>query len=141
MKNLAIALVDRPGTLAEMTDALDRAGVRIEGGGVFVVDGCGVGHFLVKDVSSARRALLAANIQVLSERDVVIPRLNQSVGGQFSHFMRRMADAGINIEVLYTDRHSQVVIVVDDIEASLAVNRAWDIEQDMLWSLFNDGLH
>lgn len=55
--------------------------------------------------------------------------------------MRRMADAGINIEVLYTDRHSQVVIVVDDIEASLAVNRAWDIEQDMLWSLFNDGLH
>ena len=39
MTNLAIALVDRPGTLAEMADALDRAGVRIEGGGVFVVDG------------------------------------------------------------------------------------------------------
>lgn len=29
MKNLEIALVDRPGTLAEMADALDRAGVHI----------------------------------------------------------------------------------------------------------------
>jgi hypothetical protein len=46
MKDLTIALENRPGALAEMGDALGRAGVSIEGGGAFVVNGKGVAHFL-----------------------------------------------------------------------------------------------
>jgi hypothetical protein len=53
MKDLAIALDNRPGALAEMGDALGRAGVSIEGGGAFVVNGQGVAHFLFKDGRSA----------------------------------------------------------------------------------------
>ena len=38
MKDLAIELENRPGALAEMGEALGRAGVSIEGGGAWVVD-------------------------------------------------------------------------------------------------------
>lgn len=49
MKDLTIELENRPGALAEMGDALGRAGVSIEGGGAFVVNGRGVAHFLFAD--------------------------------------------------------------------------------------------
>lgn len=42
MKDLSIALENRPGALAAMGEALGRRGVSIEGGGAWVVDGKGV---------------------------------------------------------------------------------------------------
>ncbi|HYN81304.1 MAG TPA: hypothetical protein VES88_07370 [Gemmatimonadaceae bacterium] len=42
MKDLTIELENRPGALAEMGEALGRAGVSVEGGGAFVVNGIGV---------------------------------------------------------------------------------------------------
>ncbi len=57
MKNLTIALENRPGALAEMGEALGRAGVSIEGGGAFVVEGEGLGYFLFPDGEAARKAL------------------------------------------------------------------------------------
>lgn len=56
MKDLAIALDDRPGALAEMGEALGRAGMSVEGGGAFVVNGQGVAHFLFEDEVAARNA-------------------------------------------------------------------------------------
>lgn len=60
MKDLAIALDNRPGALAGMGEALGRAGVSVEGGGAFAVDGRGVAHFLFSDGDAARKALEAA---------------------------------------------------------------------------------
>lgn len=77
MKDLSIALQDRPGSLAEMGEVLGRAGVSIEGGGAWVMNGQGVAHFLFHDGHAARRALEAGGIQVLEERDVVVQRLDQ----------------------------------------------------------------
>jgi hypothetical protein len=48
VKDLAIRLENRPGALAEMGEALGRAGVSVEGGGAFVVDGEGIAHFLLR---------------------------------------------------------------------------------------------
>jgi hypothetical protein len=93
MKDLAIALDDRPGALADMGDALGRAGVSVEGGGAWVVDGRGVAHFLVHDGAAARAALQAAGIRVVAERDVLVQRLRQDQPGQLGALTRRMADA------------------------------------------------
>jgi hypothetical protein len=82
MKDLAIALDNRPGALAEMGEALGRAGVSVEGGGAFIVEGQGVAHFLFEDGVAARKALEAAGIHVLEVRDVVVLRLNQTEPGQ-----------------------------------------------------------
>ena len=125
MKDLAIALEHRPGALAEMGDALGRAGVSIEGGGAFVVSGQGVAHFLFADGAAARAALEAAGIRVLEEREVLVQRLNQTEPGQLGKITRRMAEAGVNIEVLYSDHDHQLILVVDDLEKGKAVSEAW----------------
>lgn len=130
MKDLAIQLENRPGALADMGDALGRAGVSVEGGGAWVVDGRGVAHFLVEDAAAARRALEAAGIRVLEERDVIVQRLNQDEPGQLGKITRRMADAGVNIEVLYSDHDHQLILVVDDIAAGRAVSEAWMRERE-----------
>ena len=42
-------------------------------------------------------------------------RLKQDVPGQLGLLTRRMAEAGVNIEVLYSDHDHQLILVVDDI--------------------------
>jgi hypothetical protein len=128
MQDVAIALENRPGALAEMGEALGRAGVSIEGGGAFVVDGQGVAHFLFADGDAARRALEAVGIKVLAVRDVVVQRLNQGKAGQLGQLTRRMAGAGVNIEVLYSDHDHQLILVVDNLAGGRAVAEAWTRE-------------
>ena len=125
MRDLAIVLENRPGALAEMGEALGRAGVSVEGGGAWVVDGTGVAHFLFEDGDAARRALGAAGITIVADREVVTVRLKQAVPGQLGMLTRRMADAGVNIEVLYSDHDHQLVLVVDDIVKARAVAETW----------------
>jgi hypothetical protein len=72
MKDVTIALENRPGALADMGEALGRAGITIEGGGAFVLDRRGIAHFLFADGDAARRALESAGIRVLVVRDVVV---------------------------------------------------------------------
>ncbi|HEU4881200.1 MAG TPA: ACT domain-containing protein [Longimicrobium sp.] len=129
MTDLEIELEDRPGALAEMGEALGRAGVSVEGGGAWVVGGRGVAHFLVADGAEARAALEAAGIRVAQVRQVLVQRLNQARPGQLGSITRRMADARVNIEVLYSDHDNQLILVVDDMEAGRAVSEAWMREQ------------
>ena len=72
MKDLSIQLHNHPGAIAEMGEALAKAGVSVEGGGAWVVDGVGIAHFLFEDGSAARRALEAAGIKVAGEKNVLV---------------------------------------------------------------------
>src|SRR5206468_2207719 len=101
-------------------EALGRAGLSIEGGGAFA-QGKGVAHFLFTDGTAARAALEQAGIVVLDERDVVVQKLRQNEPGQLGKLCRLMAQAGVNIETLYSDHNNQLVLVVDDIEKAREV--------------------
>lgn len=125
MKDLAIALDNRPGALAEMGEALAKAGVSVEGGGAWLSDGKAIGHFLFKDGDAARKALEAGGIKVIAERDVIVQRLKQEVPGQLGKIARRMAEAGVNIEVQYSDHINHLILVVDDIAKARIVSEAW----------------
>ena len=125
MKDLAIALDHRPGALAEMGEALGKAGVSVEGGGAWLCDGKAVAHFLFEDASAARKALEAAGIKVLAEHDAVTLRLKQEQPGQLGRIARRMADAGVNIEVQYSDHNNQLILVVDDASKARAIAKSW----------------
>jgi prepilin-type processing-associated H-X9-DG protein len=125
VKDLEIALDHRPGTLAALGEALGRANVSIEGGGVFTADGRAIAHFLFADGSAARRVLEAAGIPVLAERAVLVQRLRQDQPGQLGSIARRMAEAGVNIEVMYSDHDNQLILVVDDDERGRAVSEVW----------------
>jgi hypothetical protein len=125
MMDLSILLNDRPGALAQMGEALAEAGVSIDGGGAFVCDGRGIAHFLFADGIAARHALEAAGIRVLAEREVLVQRLNQAEPGQLGKIARRMADAGVNIEIMYSDHDHQLILVVDDVARGRAVSEEW----------------
>jgi hypothetical protein len=125
MDDLSIRLDDTPGALATMGETLGRAGISIEGGGVFVAGGHGVAHFLFQDGAAARRALEAAGIDVLAVREVLLQQLAQGIPGQLGMLCRRMADAGVNILVQYSDHANQLVLVVDDIARGRVVSDRW----------------
>ena len=125
MKDLAIALDNRPGALAEMGKALGNAGVSVEGGGAWLFDGKAVAHFLFADGDAARKALKSVGIPVLAERDVVVVRLKQDEPGQLGKIADRMALAGVNIEAQYSDHNNQLILVVDDIAKANEVATAW----------------
>ena len=125
MKDLTIELPNRPGALADMGEALGNAGVSIEGGGAWVVGMSGAAHFLFVDGDAARSALEAAGIKVLAVREVVVQRLKQAVPGQLGKLTRRMAEAGVNIEVLYSDHDHQLILVVDDVVRGREVAATW----------------
>ena len=130
MKDLTIALENRPGALAEMGEALARRGVSVEGGGAWVMNGQGVAHILVEDSSEAQRALEAAGIRVVAVREVLVQRLNQTEAGQLGKLARRMADAGVNIEVVYSDHDQRLILVVDDEGKGRRVSEAWTRERE-----------
>ncbi len=125
MQDVEILLDNKPGTLAQMGQALGDAGVSIEGGGAFTVTGQGIAHFLFEDGHAARRALEAKGLNVLAVRDVLVQRLNQEEPGQLGKITRAMADAGVNIETLYSDHDHQLILVVDDIDKGRRVSAAW----------------
>ena len=121
MRDVQIALVDRPGALAEMGETLGRAGISLLGGGVFH----GVAHFLVHDGDAAQKALEAQRISVVANREVLVQKLRQGEAGQLGKFARALANAGVNIEVQYSDHDNQLIVVVDDIATGRVVSEAW----------------
>lgn len=120
MIDVAMQLENRPGALAEMGEVLGRAGISIEGGGVF----SGNAHFLFHDARAAD-VLREAGIRVVAVNEVVALRLRQAEPGQLGTIARRMADANVNIEVQYSDHDHQLILVVDDRERARAVADEW----------------
>jgi hypothetical protein len=116
MRDLTIELEHRPGALADMGEALGRANVSIEGGGAFASGGIGHAHFLVsdEDAAAACRALRDAGIVLVADREVLVHRLDQEKPGQLGALCRRLADAGVNIEALYSDHANQLIVVAHE---------------------------
>jgi hypothetical protein len=129
MDDVEIHLTDSLGTLSAMGTALGNANISVEGGGAWVVNGNGVAHFLFDDGFAARRALESAGIVVVSCRRVLRLRLHQETPGQLGLLTQRMAQAGVNIEVLYSDHANHLILVVNDFEQAEAVVADWSTGQ------------
>lgn len=114
MQDLEVRLPDRPGALADLGRALGEAGVSLEGGGVFTHDGQAVAHYLVHDGARAHRAVVAAGLGPAAVRDVVLTRLDQETPGQLGTLARSLGDAGVNVQVQYSDHVGNLVLLVRD---------------------------
>jgi hypothetical protein len=125
MYDVAIELPGQPGSLARFGEALGAAGVSLEGGGVFTVDGVGHAHFLVEDGQAACAALEQAGLGKATIRPALIRRLKQDVPGQLGAITRTLADAGVNIETQYSDHANRLILVVDDMDAAERVTNDW----------------
>ncbi len=119
-KDLSVVLEDHPGTLADLGEALGKAGINI--GGLCSVPGEGkaIVHILVQDPSSTRRVLRDVGIRVQEERDVLLLDV-QDRPGELGKICRKIANAGVNINLVYFSVNG-LVIGPDNLEkASLAV--------------------
>ena len=115
--DLMIGLMNRPGTLAQASDALGRAGANIEGACGYVCEsGQGVYHVLVSDVERARRGLIDAGFEIQAERQVVLVPVGNAPG-EGAKVLRRIADAGVNIDLLYLSADGRFVLGGDNLEA------------------------
>jgi hypothetical protein len=128
MQDLSLDLENVPGALALFGETLGRAGVSVEGGGAWVVSNSGTAHFLVEDGARAAAALTAVGVHVLACRDVVTLRLRQDEPGQLGKICRRLAEAGVNIEVLYSDHAHRLVLVAAPLEKARQVALQWTNE-------------
>jgi len=118
-KDLTVILEDRPGTIADMGEVLGKAGVNIEGGCGFPSEGKGVIHILVEGAVAARRALQQAGLEVRDERQVLVLEIKDRPG-VMGNIARRIAKAGVNIDLMYLAMNNRVVIGVDDIDKARA---------------------
>lgn len=119
MKDLTVILEDRSGTAADMGEVLGRAGINIEGACALVVEGKGIVHILVEDVAAARRTLEEAGIEVGDEREVLVLEIEDRPGA-LGEVSRRIANAGVNIELVYLATNNRLVIGVDDLDKARA---------------------
>ena len=113
--NVTVKLEDRPGTLAQLGEALGASGINIIGGCAVTSGGEGWVHFLVDDAAAARAAIEGAGLSVSSEREVVVVEAKDQPGN-LGATARKFAEAGVNVELFYVSTGMKLVFVVDDPE-------------------------
>lgn len=117
-KDLLVTLEDQPGEGARLGEALGNAGVNIEGLCAIMEGGSGAVHILVEDVAGAKAALEGAGITVEAETDVIVspalPEPDVDTPGVFGGMARALADAGINITLVYVAARNRVVLATSD---------------------------
>jgi hypothetical protein len=117
MKDLTVSLEDRPGTLATLGETLGEAGINLEGVCAVTHEGRGIIHILVQDASKARSALEQAGIKVEGEGEPLVSELPQDRverPGTLGEMARKVADAGVNVQVVYLATKNRAVIVTSD---------------------------
>ena len=119
-KDLTIILENRPGTIADLGEALGKAGINIDGICGIPCEGKGIIHILVDDTPGARSTLEAAGLQVTNERDVFLHE-SEDRPGILGEAARKIANAGVNIDLIYKATKTKLVLGVDDLEKAKAV--------------------
>ncbi len=120
--DLTVVLTDEPGELAKLGDATGEAGVNIQGMCAFTGEGRGIIHVLVDDNAAGRavEALEDAGMGVADQREVLVVDIEDRPG-TLGEMALELAEAGVNIELLYTTYGGvRVVIATDDLDSARA---------------------
>ena len=99
MKDCSIQLTDRPGDLARIAEALARRGVNIKGLAAVSIGRQALAHIIPDDIEAARIAFEESNIR-FTESEVHTVLL-ENKAGQLADVVRRLSEAGGNLEALY----------------------------------------
>lgn len=121
--DVTVILDDRPGELARLGETAASAGVNIRGLAALTGEGRGVVHVLVDDVVVRRlhHALDAAGMGVADEREVFVVDVEDRPG-TLGELTRRLADAGVNVDLAYTTFGGvRIVLATDDVESARQV--------------------
>lgn len=126
--DIEIQLEDPSAGLAALADAVGRAGVSLEGGGMFVLDGVPVAHFLVDDAAAASHAVESGGLGRCRVNDVAMLHLDQDTPGQLGACIGRVAASGIRLRAQYSDHAGALVLVPEpeDVDATRSLAATWE---------------
>jgi len=115
-KDLVIEVDNEPGALAEVARAISDAGVNIAAATCVGAGERAELHILVPHADAARHALSIAQLAVTREREVVVVEVDDRPG-VLADLTRDVADAGVDLDLVYVATRNRVVFGAKDLEA------------------------
>ena len=114
--DLVIDIENSPGSLAEVAAAISDAGVNIAAATCVGAAERAELHILVKHAEAARHALAISHVAVSREREVVVVDVEDRPG-VLADLTRRIARAGVNLDLVYIATRNRVVFGSPDMDA------------------------
>jgi hypothetical protein len=114
--DLTIEVENTPGALAEVTSAVSDAGVNLAAATCIGNGERAELHILVPHPEPVRHALAIAHLGVNREREVVVVDVEDRPG-VLADLARKVARAGVNLDLVYIATRNRVVFGAADLDA------------------------
>jgi hypothetical protein len=116
MFDLVIDIENTPGALAQVADAISDAGVNIAAATCVGPGERAELHILVPHAEAARHSLGISHLAVTREREVVVVEVEDRPG-VLASLTHKIAQAGVDLDLVYIATRNRVVFGAPDLEA------------------------
>ena len=113
--DLVIDVENSPGALAGVADAISDAGVNIAAATCVGPGDRAELHILVPHGEAAKHALAISHVAVTAEREVVVVDV-QDRPGVLAELTHKIAQAGVNLDLIYVATRNRIVFGSEDLE-------------------------
>jgi hypothetical protein len=114
--DLVIDIENTPGALARVAEAISDAGVNIAAATCVGPGERAEVHILVPHAEAAKHALAISHVAVTREREVVVIDVEDRPG-VLADLTRKIARAGVNLDLVYVATRNRVVFGAGDLPA------------------------
>src|SRR5438105_1303860 len=114
--DLVIEIENEPGALARVAAAISDAGVNIAAATCLGAEDRAELHILVPRAEPVRHALAISHLAVSREREVVVVEVDDRPG-VLADLTRRIARAGVDLDLVYVATRNRVVFGAADLAA------------------------
>ena len=114
--DLVIDIDNTPGALAEVAAAISDAGVNIAAATCVGAGRQAELHILVPHAEAARHSLSISHLAISREREVVVVEVEDRPG-VLADLTRKIAKAGVDLDLVYVATRNRVVFGAPDIDA------------------------
>jgi hypothetical protein len=114
--DLVIDIENTPGALAEVAAAISDAGVNVAAATCVGPADRAELHILVPRAEAAKHALAISHVAVTREREVVVVQVEDRPG-VLADLTRKIAGAGVNLDLVYVATQNRVVFGASDMDA------------------------
>lgn len=122
--DLVIEVENEPGALAGVARAISDAGVNISAATCVGTHERAELHILVPHAGATEHSLSLEHLDVTRKREVVVVEIGDSPGA-LADLSRKVAEAGVNLDLVYVATKNRVVFGSEDLDglkAALGVN-------------------
>ena len=112
--DLVIEIKNEPGAIAQVASAISDAGVNLAAATCIGAAGDVELHILVPHAEAAKHALAISHLAVSREREVVVIEVEDRPG-VLADLTRKVARAGIDLDLLYVATRNRLVFGADDL--------------------------